>query len=124
MIRIYLDNAYLDDNEYKTSILAESQSLNIKQVSYHYDSNSSNVLAIAEGDDAENLSAFMLTPYPLSALISSLPDSEVENITNELNARGINTSGSVTAGDLINNICKSFNVDFKSLGLILERDFS
>jgi hypothetical protein len=123
MIRIYLDNAYLEDSEYKTSILVESQNLNVK-VSYHHDNNGTNVLAIVEGSDAEKLTAFMLPPYSLNTLISSLSESEITKVTSELNARNINTSGSVTTGDLINNICYFFNVDFKTLGSITNRDFS
>ncbi|HHZ70004.1 MAG TPA: hypothetical protein EYN67_05345 [Flavobacteriales bacterium] len=123
MLRIYLDNSYIEDNENKTSILVESESLNLI-ISYHYDTNSNNVLAIVEGDDAEKLTAFMMPPHSLDTLISDMPVIEIINVTEELTARNINTSGSVTAGDLINNICKFFNADFKSLGGIIERDFS
>jgi len=123
MRRIYLDNSYIEDNENKTSILVESESLNLI-ISYHYDTNSNNVLAIVEGDDAEKLTAFMMPPHSLDTLISDMPVIEIINVTEELTARNINTSGSVTAGDLINNICKFFNADFKSLGGIIERDFS
>ena len=123
MLRIYLDNSYIEDNENKTSILVESESLNLI-ISYHYDTNSNNVLAIVEGDDAEKLTAFMMPPHSLGTLISDMPVIEIINVTEELTARNINTSGSVTAGDLINNICKFFNADFKSLGGIIERDFS
>ena len=66
----------------------------------------------------------MMPPHSLDTLISDMPVIEIINVTEELTARNINTSGSVTAGDLINNICKFFNADFKSLGGIIERDFS
>jgi hypothetical protein len=124
MIRIYLDKSYTENNENKTSVFVESESLDLKSISYHYDSNSNNVLAIVEGIDTERLTAFMLPPYPLETLISKMPGIEVVSVTKELTERGINTSGSVTAGDLINNICKIFNTDFKSLGDIMNKDFS
>ncbi|HHZ68710.1 MAG TPA: hypothetical protein EYN67_19000 [Flavobacteriales bacterium] len=124
MLRIYLDNSYIEDNENKTSILVESESLNLNSISYHYDTNSNNVLAIVEGDDAEKLTAFMMPPHSLGTLISDMPVIEIITVTEELTKRNISTSGSVTAGDLINNICKFFNADFKSLGSIIERDFS
>ena len=124
MLRIYLDNSYIEDNENKTSILVESESLNLNSISYHYDTNSNNVLAIVEGGDAEKLTAFMMPPHSLGTLISDMPVIEIITVTEELTKRNISTSGSVTAGDLINNICKFFNADFKSLGSIIERDFS
>lgn len=124
MLRIYLDNSYIEDNENKTSILVESESLNLNSISYHYDTNSNNVLAIVEGDDAEKLTAFMMPPHSLDTLIVDMPVIEIITVTEELTARNINTSGSITAGDLIDNICKFFNADFKSLGSIIERDFS
>ena len=124
MLRIYLDNSYIEDNENKTSILVESESLNLNSISYHYDTNSNNVLAIVEGDDAEKLTAFMMPPHSLGTLLSDMPVIEIITVTEELTKRNISTSGSVTAGDLINNICKFFNADFKSLGSIIERDFS
>lgn len=124
MIRIYLDKSYTENNENKTSVFVESELLDLKSISYHYDSNSNNVLAIVEGLDAEKLTAFMLPPYPLETLISNMPAIEIINVTEELTARDINTSGSVTAGDLINNICEFFNAEFKGLGNIMNRDFS
>ena len=123
-IRIYLDESYISGNENKTSILVESDLLILNSISYHYDNNSNNVLVIVEGQDAEKLTAFMFPPCSLDTLISDMPIIEVINVTEELTSRGINTSGSVTAGDLINNICKFFNADFKSLGDIMNRDFS
>tara|TARA_R110000772_G_scaffold248137_1_gene362138 strand:- start:1921 stop:2298 length:378 start_codon:yes stop_codon:yes gene_type:complete len=123
-IRIYLDVSYIEGNENKTSISVESDLLSLESISYHYDNNSNNVLAIVDGQDAEKLTAFMLPPHSLNTLIADMADSEIANVTEELTARSINTSGSVTAGDLINNICKFFNADFKSLGGIIERDFS
>ena len=123
-IRIYLDVSYIEDNENKTSILVESDLLDLKSISYHYDSNSNNVLVIVEGREAEKLKAFMFPPYPLNTLISGMPAIEVTNVTEELSSRGIDTSGSVTTGDLINNICRFFNADFKSLGNIINRDFT
>jgi len=124
MLRIYLDNSYIEDNENKTSILVESESLNLNSISYHYDSNSNNVLAIVEGDGAEKLTAFMMPPHSLDTLISDMPVIEIISVTEELTKRSINTSGSMTAGDLINDICKFFNADFKSLGAIMKKDFS
>tara|TARA_R110000787_G_scaffold265685_2_gene371742 strand:- start:1307 stop:1684 length:378 start_codon:yes stop_codon:yes gene_type:complete len=123
-IRIYLDVSYIEDNENKTSILVESDLLNLKSISYHYDNNSNNVLVIVEGQDAEKLKTFMFPPCSLDTLISDMPIIEVTNVTEELSSRGIDTSGSVTAGDLINNICRFFNADFKSLGNIISRDFT
>lgn len=124
MLRIYLDNSYIEGNENKTSILVESESLNLNSISYHYDANSNNVLSIVEGDDAEKLTAFMMPPHSLDTLIADMPVIEIISVTEELTARNINTSGSITAGDLINNICKFFNANFKSLGSIIKRDFS
>jgi len=124
MIRVYLDNSYIEGNENKTSILVESEGLSLNSISYHYDTNSNNVLAIVEGDDAEKLTAFMMPPHSLDTLIADMPVIEVITVTEELTARNISTSGSIVAGDLINNICKFFNTDFKSLGSIIERDFS
>lgn len=124
MIRIYLDDYYIDAGESKSSVSIESDELNIKSISYHHDANSYNVMCIVDGDDAEKLSAFMLPPCELSTLISELPKSEIISVTNELSSRGIKTSGSTTAGELIDNICKFFNTDFKSLGAITKRDFS
>tara|TARA_R110000772_G_C13283394_1_gene437358 strand:- start:1716 stop:2090 length:375 start_codon:yes stop_codon:yes gene_type:complete len=124
MIRIYLDNSYLDGNELKTSVLLESEMLNISSISYHYDSDSSNVLSIAEGVDADRLTAFMMPPYPMNTLISDIPQEDVSKVIQELQDRNIITSGSVTVMDLVNNICKAFNVDFNGLGKIMNREFS
>lgn len=124
MIRIYLDESYIENNENKTSILVESEYLSINSISYHYDNNSNNVLTIIEGPDADKLTAFMMPPYSLDSLIESMPVTEIIRVTEELTDRGIDTSGSVTAGDLINNICKFFNADFKSLGDIMNKDFT
>ena len=124
MIRIYLDESYIENNENKTSILVESEYLSINSISYHYDNNSNNVLTIIEGPDADKLAAFMMPPYSLDSLIESMPVTEIIRVTEELTERGIDTSGSVTAGDLINNICKFFNADFKSLGDIMNKDFT
>ena len=109
MIRVYLDNSYIEGNENKTSILVESEGLSLNSISYH---------------DAEKLTAFMMPPHSLDTLIADMPVIEVITVTEELTARNISTSGSIVAGDLINNICKFFNTDFKSLGSIIERDFS
>lgn len=124
MIRVYLDYSYTESNKNKTSILVESESLNLKSVSYHYDSNSKNVMAIVEGVDADKLTAFMIPPHPLGKAISDMHIGEISRVTDELNSRNINTSGSITCGDLLDNICKTFNTDFKTLGDIINRDFS
>lgn len=124
MIRVYLDTFYIEDKKTKSSISIESEKLNLNAVSYHYDTNSNNILAIVEGQDAEKLTAFMMPPNDLNKSISELPPEDITNVINELNNRGIVTEGSITCGDLINNICNFFNANFNSLGEIMSKDFS
>jgi len=123
MIRVYLDYSHIDNNKVITAISTEADELDISAVSLHYDNNK-NVMGIVEGNQADKLTMFMLPPYSLDTPISELPESEIIEVTTELTARGINTTGSVTCGDLLDNICKFFNADFKSLGSIMEKDFS
>ena len=124
MIRVYLDTSYIEDKATKSSISIESDYLNLTAISYHYDTKSNNMLAIIEGDDAEKLTAFMMPPNELSKPIAELPTQDIISVITELNNRGIITEGSITCGDLINNICEFFNADFNSLGEIMLKDFS
>lgn len=126
MIRVYLDNSYIEGNQVLTalSVEVEALALDIKTMSYIYDTSSNNVMVIVEGVDADKLNTYMFPPNNLNTLIINLPEDDRDGVINELGGRGIVTEGSETCGDLLNNICKFFNADFKSLGSIMEKDFS
>ncbi len=126
MIRVYLTDSYIEDNENKNLVLVESELLSLKSCSYQRDKDNetNNVLAIIDGIDAEKLTDFMFPPCSLDTLIVDMPAEDITRTINELNNRGIITEGSITARDLLENICKFFDADFISLGAVLEKDFS
>lgn len=123
MIRFYLCDSFVKNNEITCSIMQESDSLNLTSIAYHYDTNQNNILAIVSGVDADKLSAFMLPNYPPTTLISSMKLYDVNSVTSELLRRKIDTARSVSALGLVDNICKHFNKDFKGLGNIMSGDF-
>ncbi len=126
MIRVYLTTSYLEDNENKTLVAVESEFLTLKSCSYSTDNDNgtNNVLVIVDGPDAEKLSDFMFPACSLDTLIEDMSAEDITRTINELNSRGIITEGSVTARDLLENICKFFDANYVSLGAILDRDFS
>lgn len=131
MNRVYLDYSTIKNNQVVTEISLEIEALeesvtplDIKTISYIYDTESSNVMEIVQGVDADKLGAYMFPPNDLSTLINDLSIEERISVITELNGRGIITDGSITCGDLLNNICLFFNADFESLGSIMNEDFS
>ncbi len=126
MIRVYLTDSYIEDNQVKTLVGVESETIITQSISYHYDNDNgtNNVLAIVDGDNAEQFTSFMMPPHDLDDLIADMPEDEITLVITELTNRGIQTSGSLTAGDLLENICKYFNESYVSLGAVLEKDFS
>lgn len=124
MIRVYLTTQFIKDNKYTTQVGEEASALNIDPITNYVDKNSNNVMAICEGANADQLSDFMLPPHSTDTLISSLPEQEVIDVISELTNRGIDTNGSITCGDLLENICLFFDADFTGIGSLLEKDFS
>ncbi len=126
MIRVYLTDSYVEDNKNKNLVGVESELLNLKSCAYHHDNDNgtNNVMVIVVGDDAEKLTDFMFPPCSLDTLIVDMPAEDITRTINELNKRGIVTEGSITARDLLENICKFFDANYVSLGAILEKDFN
>lgn len=120
MIRVYL----ITPDEIPV-FLSDADTLNIKSVSLVHDDAAVNVIAIVEGQEAEKLTGFYMLPgYVLSREVETIPNNEIEKISQDLNDRGIVTSGSITVGDLLDNMCLALNSDFKGLGDITTRDFN
>lgn len=119
MIRVYL-SVKSDVN----SIIDSIDSLDVISSSFHYDENSDNVLFIVEGNQSDIVAGYMLPPNLLTTEISTLSQETITEVTTELQNRNIITTGSVTVEDLLDNILKTFNSAYKSLGEITQRDFS
>lgn len=123
-IRVNVIRVYLTTQQNVDDIINDLDSKNIDSTSFLYSENSDNVMIIVEGSQANTLNEYMLHPMLLSDRIADLPPAIISSVTSELQNRGIITSGSVTAGDLLNNILKTFNPNHKGLGAMANKDFS
>tara|TARA_R110000772_G_scaffold1495_1_gene5079 strand:- start:557 stop:919 length:363 start_codon:yes stop_codon:yes gene_type:complete len=120
MIRVYLIT-----NEDADNFLNVADSLDVESTSLIHDDKGVNVVVIVEGVDADMVLGFYMLPgFILSRKINTIPIDDVIKISSDLSERGINTSGSNTVGELLDNICKSLVSEFNGLGDITMRDFS